>query len=231
MVATVEQSTELALRDEAQTVVNQATALVIADADGYTAGVEFLKALKATAKKVREFFDPDIQAAHSLHKSLVAKRDTFLRPLDAAEATVNGKALAWKREEDRKRQGAQRAAEAAARKAEEERRLAMAEEAERQGKAALAQQIIDAPIEVAAPVISQTVPKIDGVSFSEGRWDIEIVNMAAIPQDVFVKAALCSKGMRDGLVGALKKMVQDTGGAWEIPGVRAFKTANMSVKA
>ena len=217
------------LQNAASSLVAQAQAIVVFDAASYDDAMDFTEAVKRGKQRAKEYFDPRCERAHQVHKDWTSLRALIIGPYDTAENTAKSKALTWRAQENRRAEAEQRRIADAARKAEEDARLAMAIQAEVEGKKELAQQIIEAPIEVALPVVQSAVPKRAGTSISE-IWDIEVFDWNLVPQAVFVQAVLSNKGAADSVTGAIKKAVQVSGGTRQIPGVRNFKTASMRVK-
>ncbi len=222
-------SIERELSGLGENLVNAANALAVANQADYDAATEFLKGVKGAARKVNDYFNPDIEAAHKLHRSLTAKRGDFLRPMEQAEATVKGKAIAWLNAERRRVDEENRRAQEAARRAAEEQRLAEAAAMEAQGEHEVAQAMIDAPVVVGPVAVAAEPDKGEGVSVRKS-WDCELIDVGALPHATLVAIIGGNDALRRGVEAGLKRLVKAQGGSIPIPGVRIFETANMAVR-
>ncbi len=63
----------------------QAKAFEITDDQGLELARDNIRGIKDIKKEVEEYFNPDIDRAHKLHKSLLSKKNSFIDPLVAAE--------------------------------------------------------------------------------------------------------------------------------------------------
>jgi len=104
----------------ALSIVDQAKAVTVTDAETYTAAGALWKQIGEMIKEVKDAFDPICEAANRAHKAATAKRASFLDPLTAAQKSVKGLMEAWDAEQERLRK-AEEARLEAERKAEEER--------------------------------------------------------------------------------------------------------------
>lgn len=164
-----------------QSAVEQANAMTVVDAPTYEDAGAIIKGLAGLASKIEQHYKPTIDAAHASHKAAIKARDEFLKPVQDARLSLSSKMSAWRAAEERKRQEAERQARADALKAEEERRLSAAIQAEERGDKQLAETIIAAPVVAQAVVVPTSVPKIGGVSVTT-RWTYRIVDEALIPR-------------------------------------------------
>ena len=142
---------EAAIQAEYSPVVARAEALTVTDQDEHEAASVCLKDLRLARKAVKDRLDPIIGDANRAHKAMTSLRRDLLKPLDVADRIVNGKLDVYEKEQKRIAAEAQRVAEAAARKIEEDRLLEEAIQAETRGDAAEADAILEEPIE--APVV------------------------------------------------------------------------------
>lgn len=209
------------VEQKALSIVDQAKAVKVTDAETYTAAGSLWKSIGDMIAEVKATFDPICDAAHKAHKAATEKRAKFLDPLTAAQKSVKRLMADYDAEQERIRQAEQRRLEEIARKAEEDCRLAEAIAAEEAAKAAGATKeeaaqeaaaIIEEPVSVAPVVVPKAVPKIQGGPVFQTRWSFEIVNENLIPRQ-YLTPDMTKIG---GVVRALKAQAN-------IPGVRAYE--------
>lgn len=216
------------LKDESQqlqeqsNLVTQAGRLPITtDSEAATAGV-YAQDLQAFVKKAEEYFAPEIEQAHKLHKSLTAKRAAVVDPVKTALRALADRIAAfnWKRqqEQEAKERKAREAAEAkeAKIKQELEEKAKAAEEAGDVGKAdglrIQAENTVVAARTVAAP------PKIAGVAVRE-VWQVEILDPNKVPVKWF-------NSVDEARLIRAKSADQTL----DVPGVRFYKKAQAAVR-
>lgn len=209
------------VEEKALSIVDQAKAVRVTDAQTYTAAGSLWKSIGEMIKEVKDTFDPICDAAHKAHKAAVEKRAKYLDPLTAAQKSVKGLMSAWDAEQERIRREEQARIEAELRKQEEERRLQEAIEAEAAMKAQGATKeevaeetaaILETPVTVAPVVIPKSVPKMQGGPVYRTIWKARIINERLIPREYLVPDMV----KINGVVRSLK-------GAANIPGVQAYE--------
>lgn len=177
---------------EALEPLAKAQALQIRTADDYQAAGELKVACRKLRQGIALWFrgtpaQPGmIPKAHASHQELCTKEAGALKPLKDADDLLERKMLAWKAA-DKKRQAAeQQAAEAAAQRVAEDERLAqavaLANEAEAKGDAALmraAEELVELPLDVAPVYVGSSVPKVAGV-VSKKEPHVEVTDMRAL---------------------------------------------------
>ncbi|MDZ4346141.1 MAG: hypothetical protein U1E51_27325, partial [Candidatus Binatia bacterium] len=139
------------IQEKSATIVQWAYGLLVT-VETYPKAGELLRSIKALEKSVSDTFDVPIEAAHKAHKAILAAKAQHMDPLVKAEGIVKGKMGVHIQEQERIRAEQQRIADAAARKAEEDARLAEAQVLEEIGETEAAEAVIEEPI-VTAPVI------------------------------------------------------------------------------
>lgn len=201
--------------------LQRSEALSITTAEDYEQAGDVLKGLAGIVKRIGEFFDDDIAAANKIHKSLTGKKRQALEKVQARIDTLKRFMGDYVQAQERLRLAAEREAQAAARKAEEDRVAREAAALEAAGDKQLAADVIEQHIATPAPVVhvASTTPKVSGVSTVEA-WNFEIVNAALLPREHMIPN---EKSIR-GIVNALK-------GAARIPGVRIFRQDQVRVRA
>jgi len=209
------------VEEKALSIVDQAKAVRVTDAQTYTAAGSLWKSIGEMIKEVKDTFDPICDAAHKAHKAAVEKRAKYLDPLTAAQKSVKGLMSAWDAEQERIRREEQARIEAELRKQEEERRLQEAIEAEAAMKAQGATKeevaeetaaILETPVTVAPVVIPKSVPKMQGGPVYRTIWKARIVNERLIPREYLTVDMV----KINGVVRSLK-------GATNIPGVMPYE--------
>lgn len=196
---------------QALTIPEQARAIKITDVATYTGAGDLWKSIKALRSKVAETFNPLIDNAHRLHKSILAKKQAVDGPLEEAEKTVKRAMEAFDREQERLRREAEEKLREQARKEEEERRLQEAIILESEGQTAIAEAVMEAPVYVAPVVIPKTTPKMAGGPVFREVWDFEIIDEKAIPREYMVPDLV-----------KIRKVVTALKNQSNIAGVRAY---------
>jgi hypothetical protein len=225
-----EQSMEEQLRTQALAVSSSAGRVSITDQLSYDAACSFLTGtLKPIAKQIEEYFNPDIARAHALHKSLNAKKNALLEPIEDAEMKVKRLIGTWTAEQRRIQDEAQRKAAEEQRKRDEEAKLQTAIEAEERGATEEEKQVIlDTPVFSPPPVAAPTFTKAQGVSVKT-RWKAQCDNLQA----------LC-KAIGEGKVpinlvevnqSALNKMASIQEKTFNVPGCTAYPEGNVAARA
>jgi len=209
------------VEEKALSIVDQAKAVKVTDAQTYTAAGSLWKSIGEMIKEVKDTFDPICDAAHKAHKQAVEKRAKYLDPLTAAQKSVKGLMSAYDQEQECLRREEQARLEAIARKAEEDRRLQEAIEAEAAMKAQGASQeevaqetaaILETPVSVAPVVLPKATPKLQGGPVYRTVWKARVINERLIPREYLVPDMV----KINGVVRSLK-------GAANIPGVQAYE--------
>jgi len=194
------------------------TEIAVTDSDSYVAVCERRKTAKGFIKAAHEKFDGDISVSDKHHKSLVAKLREIITPAEMWIKKADNMLNVYNAEQERIRQQAEIAAQQAAHKAEGERKLAEAVALEAQGDKQGAEEVIAEPVYVPPVVVAKTVPKVQGVSFTE-RWTYRIVDEKQIPR-IYLKPDTVKLGHQ---ATSMK-------GAANVPGVEFYSTKGVSGK-
>jgi len=196
--------------------------------DDYLKAGELWKIGKEMMKTIDEGYDSLIKGAHKLWKDSLAKKAEYYEPVEKGTRTIKNIMEAFDREEETKRQEAQRVLEKKAKEEEEERRLQEAIEAEEEAKAngltaqeaaQKAEVVLQEPVYVPPVVIPRETPKVKGLSFRE-VWSAEIIDIRLL-----CKAVSEEKASTECVVGnmpALNKMATALKNTMNIPGVKAI---------
>lgn len=178
-------------------VLQEADQYRIVDSDSYVAANGILQAAKAIKKEVVEFVRLPKQKIDAVKDSVLALEKRVKLPMDDCIQEIGAKMAAWDREQERIRQEEQarirkehEAKELARLKAEreqeEESKLRAAEVAEAKGDVALAEQILDSPVEVDVaayvpePIVPKSTPKLAGTTYRV-NWKYRIIDKSLIP--------------------------------------------------
>ena len=199
------------LENRALSFPDQARQLVINSPVDYVQCGEFVKAVDALGKEVEASFGPQIQQAHTLHKSLIAERDRHLKPLTEAKAYTRRLMVAYDQEQERIRREEERRLQELARKAEEEAQLATAIAAEQAGQQEEAEAIMEEEVYVPPVIVKKDVPKVQGVQFRT-VWKWRVKDVKKIPLEYFV--------LDDVKIGAVVRGMKRVGEV--IPGIESF---------
>lgn len=170
------------IETQALALPEQAKLVTIVDYDTMESANQLVKLITATIKGIDATFKPMAVKADEAHKEVVAKWNGFKVPLvNARESLVSmGKAFMRKAEEEAEAE--RRRLAKIAREEEEERRLADALEAEREGKVEEAKAILEEPVFVPVPVVKADIPKVDNRTYAT-RWAWRVTDIDKVPSE------------------------------------------------
>lgn len=216
-----------AVTSEALTWPQKAKALVVKTAEAYTQAGELLKGIKALRAKVAETFDSHIQRAFQAHRALTAEKQKAEAPLAEAERVVKAAMVAFDQEQLRIARERQHQADEAARRREEDERLARAAAMETEarefgdaGLKAAADLLLEQPAPVVvAPLVEVETPKVAGISMRD-NWKFRVVDEAAIPREYLMRD--------DTKIGRVVKAMKD---GTNIPGIVAYNDPVVASRA
>lgn len=205
-----EETAEGRLRRRGIEIIEQATALVIADAAECEIAAAQRNEIRAAIKEAEAFFEPMVTAAHAAHKAATGRREQIVGPLKQALEIHNKKIGAFELEREHERERALRDAEAVAyaeAKREQEARAAAlaAAGADEAAARTLAQPVLVAPVALAE------VQRSAHVDFRDD-WEITIIDANAVPREFCIPD-----------VAAIDAYVKATKGARAVPGVAITK--------
>ena len=213
-----------AIESRALSVLTRARGLAITNQDELSAANAFRLDIKALLGTIDDAFDPQIDQAHALHKSLLAKKKEFTGPPLQALDIINPKIADYIKEQDRlrlqkerersiKEQEAKRLAEKAVDKAAglvDKDQAAKATEVLKEAAAKAGE------IEASIPEIPEK-PQAD-VSLRT-TWDFEVVDAEKIPRKYLVPDLVT--------IGKIVRAVKDQ---TDIPGIRVFPKTTVADK-
>ena len=211
------------VRAEAMDWPTKARALVVSDAPSYTGAAALLQGIKALRKQIADVFDPHITRAHQAHKALVKEKADAEAPLTEAETTIKGRLKTYDDAQEKIRAEAQRVADAAALKVEQDKVLAQAAAMEIEAAAtgdtqlqADAEALISQPVYIAPAQVAKATPVISGISYAT-TYSARVVDKLKLIQ--FVAANPQFVGLVDANQVALNQQARSLKTAMQIPGV------------
>jgi hypothetical protein len=143
-------------------IPEQARLIVVKDKESMTMADNTINGINEWLKKVDEHYKPMADAAFKTHRSITSRWKEIKQPLEDAKTHLVNLVKAYQRKVREEAEAEQRRLAEIARKQEEERRLAEAIEAEKEGNVEEAQAIIEEEVFVPTPVVRPDVPKVDG---------------------------------------------------------------------
>lgn len=174
---------------------------------------EYLTQIRAVRARIKAFFKPDIDKAHALHKSLIAKMKTVDDAPAKVEMACRGMLGNWQEREELRQAEEQKKLDDAAR--------AKALKAARESKDKETHQaVLNREIPVVSTQAAAPVQKVAGFSSRE-YWTAEVDHFMSL-----VKAAAsgaCPLTYLQANTSALNATVRAARGQIRIPGVRAVK--------
>lgn len=218
---------EKALGSETTAIVQVAQATAIKNQADYEAAASTLKSVKRLQKKVKEYWEPLRVAAKKAYDGVLEKKKQMTEPLDRAEGILKGVMSDYTVEQERKRQAREAAMRKAA-EAEAERMMNEAVAAEAAGdtagaEAATEEAMVMGDVAASGKVIA-SAPKASGVSQSK-TWKIVSID----PEKVPVKVGATE--IRPVDQAAVMRLIKESKGTVQIPGVQYEESVQISVRA
>lgn len=198
-------------------IVAEADSVVVVDEPSYLGAMEYGSKIAKAETLIDNVLRPEATRRHAYHKIITDLIKKLGDPLAKAKSDIGKRARDWQRIEREKREAAARAEEDRKRKLIEEERIRQAESLAARGKAALADAVLEKPVEVER-VQTVEVAKSDSAS-TRSKWTFEIVDAEAIPREYLM---VDEKKIR-GVVNAMKN-------ATNIPGVRVWDEGTTAFK-
>lgn len=193
--------------------------------------VEFLKDIKATEKKVKEYWGPLKKRASDAHKAIVAKENEMIVPLRAKEHEINRIVLAFDRKVERKRREMEARLQAEADEKARRERNRLLKEANKLKTPELKEQRIAEAETVSAPAIQvePDIERTDGES-TVRTWKAKLVNFHAL-----VKAAADGNEAAMSLLQyhavAANKLARAVKDNMTVPGVEFYEEESLRIRS
>lgn len=219
--------TEAVEKDHSLMMTN-AKELVVSNELQHGIGLEVLKGLAIAEKRVKDLFAESKDLAHKAHKAITEAEKKMLLPIAEARQIVQTKCLKYQAIERQKAEVEQRRLQEEARKAEEERQLLDAIEAEKAGDKTAAEQIIAAPIAVPVVKVEAQVAKVAGVT-SRVYYRCKVVSLIDLVKYVAQNPNEIALIQADET--ALRKRAESMKDGFKLPGCELDKQDSLSVKA
>jgi len=214
---------EVELEKQALTWPEKAKAIIVSNQETYSVAANLLISIATLKKEIIDHHKPIKETAFAAHKAAVAAEKRLLDPLAEAETIIKRGIGLFEMEQERIRREAEQRAIEEARRREEEARIALAVEAEKQGATVeTVQEIIDTPLPMRAPVIqAPAFQRPTGISAGRKpvyRW--RTVNEAQVPREYL----MLNEVKINGIVRAM-------GPTTKIPGIEVYEDIpNISVR-
>jgi hypothetical protein len=200
-----------AVEKKALAIPDQAKLIVVSDKDSMAMADNTVEAIGALIKEVDGTFKPLADKAFQAHRSITAKWKEVKQPLEDAKTYLVNQVKAYQRKVREEAEAEQRRLAEIARKQEEERRLAEAIEAEKEGNVEEAQAIIEEEMFVPTPIVRPDVPKVDGRKYAT-KWSWKVTDINKVPREYLIVDQI----KMNGIVRAMK-------GQTRISGIEVFE--------
>ncbi len=149
------------IESKALAIPERAKLIAVTDNDSMERANQFKLDIKAMMKEVDDWFKPIADKAFQAHRAITGKWNETKAPLKAADDHLTNQVKLYLAECRRIQEAEEARLREIARKEEEERRLAEAEELEKEGRPEEAEEILSQPVTYVAPVVTVQTPKVD----------------------------------------------------------------------
>ncbi len=161
--------------DEALTLPDQARALKVEDSDTLAKANNLFLCCHQLEKKIATTFDPICKAANAAHKAATQAKADALKPVTEAKGIIKREMEGYNAVQEDIRRERERQAQEEERKKAETRQVERAAALEQQGHAALAEQVLTAPIQVPQVSLPTVKEELTGSNFID-TWIYKITN-------------------------------------------------------
>lgn len=219
---------ENALGTQATALERQVDAMVVSNDVGYAAAAELLKRVKKAQTAVKNYWEPLRKSAKAAYDAVVEKKKNMLDPIEKAEKVLKSKMGEYAMELER-RQREEALRQQAEAKAEAERLLNEAVEAETNGDDAgveSALTVVEVYEDVAAmsSTVKATKPKASGISLQK-TWKITGVDPEKVP------ISFNGTEIRPVDTAAVLRLIKASKGQISIPGIEFAEDYSVSATA
>lgn len=208
-----------AVERKALSAVEQAKQLAILSDNDLVTADQFYVGLKDIEKEITDTFREPKERAFQAHRAITAAEKRHLDPITEARRIIKGKIGDYREAQEQIRRDEERRLQEEARKKAEDRALSEAADLEKQGKKDEAQEILNQPIETPTVIIQNDTPKT--AAKFRTVWKIEVYDPAALFEFTIRQIGLRKFFVPDET--AVRKYVEATQGAMELPGVKRWK--------
>lgn len=224
---TVDKVEESKLGAEVSLVEKKAQAMQIATDEDFKAAGEAVKTVKTMKKRVDEYWEPMRKSTYDAYTAVNRHKKEMSEPLKNAESIIKKKMADYQARQAEIRRAQEAEMRRLARE-EMERKVAEAEEAEKSGDvfgADYARAEAEALEAMADTVVSaKPVAKADGV-VQKKSWEITGIDLSKLPCEF---GGVC---IRPADESAIMRLIRESKGGVEIPGVTFKETVAFAVKA
>lgn len=212
---------------ENQPLIAHVTAMQVTSKDEHGSALEVYRAIALREKAVKAFFADFKEKAHQAHKAICDKETAVLAPLAQAKAIASQKINTYTAAEEKRKREEEVRLQEQARKDAEERQIADAEQAQKDGRAEEAESILNQETEVPIVKVQTKTAKIAGVG-TQKRWSAEVTDRAALIK--WVAAHPENAELLEPNMPALNKLAIALKAGFNIPGCKAVETSGLSVR-
>ena len=210
------------INTQALTIVEQAKSITVFNKATADKAAEVRKMGKQLIKQIDDTFDPAIDQAFKLHRSLIATKKSHTDPIEKGVVQhLNYQLTQYERVQEQKRMEEQRKAQEQARKDAEAQAEAEAALMASMGQHAAADKILEEHFEAPAPTVVIPKEKIEGVSF-RSVWTWWITDITKIPIHLLTVTKNPSNGFDQEIstaaIGAMVRTLKDQA-MKQIPGI------------
>ncbi len=210
------------LDQQALVLTAQANAIQVVDQESHDSAAALYVRLGDLSKDIDSIHDPAIEAAHASHKAAIAAKNKLADPVKCARALIKPKVCQWEEDQKRIQAERQRAAEEAARKIEEEARLALAVEAEQKGAdPETVKEILATTMLTVAPVVAPAFQKTNGFK-SRKNYTARVVNIKLLCKAI--AEGRQPSNLVEGNMTALNGLARSLKSQLNIPGVEVIES-------
>lgn len=177
------------IESKALAIPEQAKLITVTDNDSMERANTFKLDIKAMMKEVDDWFKPIADKAFQAHRAITGKWNETKAPLKAADDHLTNQVKLYLAECRRVQEAEEARLREIARKEEEERRLAEAEELEKEGRPEEAEEVLSQPITYVTPVVHVETPKVDNRMYRtqlKVRVKDRMAFLAKCPPDVLL---------------------------------------------
>jgi hypothetical protein len=177
------------IESKALAIPEQAKLIAVTDNASMERANTFKLDIKAMMKEVDDWFKPIADKAFQAHRAITGKWNETKAPLKAADDHLTNQVKLYLAECRRIQEAEEARLREIARKEEEERRLAEAEELEKEGRPEEAEEILSQPVTYVAPVVRVETPKVDNRMYRtqiKVRVKDRMTFLAKCPPDVLL---------------------------------------------
>jgi hypothetical protein len=204
---------ELELKQEAVQLKNEIVSCpAIKTQEQYNKAADMLNRVKGKIKKINDWFEPLVKAAHAAHMALKDRQNEILKPAVEAESTLKYEMQNYIMGQDQKQKEIQDKlnTEAEAKRKALEERARLAAEA---GKDAKSEALLEKAQEIIAPIVAPSVQSVKtetGMTSIRRDTQVIVINKMALLREIIAGAIRVPETVVDINESKLKAWVKAT---------------------